>query len=324
MREYLIGIDLGGTNIKSAIFTVNFEKIAECRMDTQAEKGSEMVLLRMLKSIKELLIVSNIKESQIRCIGIGVPGLLDNKAGISKFSPNFSNWENVHVSEWFESKLKLPTFIDNDVRMNLYGEWSLGAGKGKKNVVLVTLGTGLGSGVILDENVLYGATGSVGEIGHMNMYRSGRECRCGSSGCLGRYVSALGILRTLKEKIQGGKQSVIYDWVNGDYDKITAQMISKAFDEGDPVAMNTLYETGEVLGYGLVNVINLYNPECIIIGGGVSAAGDRLLKRTREIVEEKALRISRNACEIVTSSLGDASGMLGAAIYANNHIENKQ
>lgn len=216
--------------------------------------------------------------------------------------------------------MKVPTYIDNDVRMNLYGEWYFGAGKGKNNIVLITLGTGLGSGVVIDGNVLYGATGSAGEIGHMNMYRSGRECRCGSSGCLGRYVSALGILRTLKEKMQGGEQSVIYDWVNDDYDKITAKMISEAFDEGVPVAINTLYETGEVLGYGLVNVINLYNPECIIIGGGMSAAGDRLLKRTREIVEKKALEISRNTCEIITSSLGDASGMLGAAIYAKNQV----
>ncbi|WP_066896519.1 ROK family protein [Clostridium nigeriense] len=320
MRKYLIGIDLGGTNIKSSIFTSNFEKVAEYRMSTQAEKGSEIVLLRILESIQELFSITNINASEILCIGIGVPGLLDNKTGISKFSPNFPKWENVHVSEWFESKLRIPTFIDNDVRMNLYGEWYFGAGKGKRNVVLITLGTGLGSGVIVDGKVLYGATGSIGEIGHMNMYRSGRECRCGSSGCLGRYVSAIGILRTLREKMQDGEQSVIYDWINGDYNKITAKMVSEAFDKGDAVAINTLHETGEVLGYALVNIINLYNPECIIIGGGVSLAGERLLKSAREIVERKALQISKNACEIVTSLLGDASGILGAAIYAKNII----
>ncbi len=236
MNNYYIGIDLGGTNIKSAIFNTNFEKIAEYRIQTQADKGSDIVLSRMLNSIEELLKSSGINAREILCMGIGVPGLLDTKTGISKFSPNFSKWENVHVSQWFESKLKIPTFIDNDVRMNLYGEWYFGAGKGKSNVVLITLGTGLGSGVIIDGHVLYGDTGSVGEIGHMNMYRSGRPCRCGSYGCLGRYVSAIGMLRTLKEKMQNGENSVIHDWVKGDYDKITAKMVSEAFDKGDKVA----------------------------------------------------------------------------------------
>ncbi|WP_411167361.1 ROK family protein [Clostridium sp. MB05] len=324
MNNYYIGIDLGGTNIKSAIFTTNFEKVAECRIQTQAEKGSDVVLSRMLNSIQELLKGSGIQESQILCMGIGVPGLLDTKTGISKFSPNFLKWENVPVSQWFESKLKILTFIDNDVRMNLYGEWYSGAGKGKRNVVLLTLGTGLGSGVVVDGHVLYGATGSVGEIGHMNMYRSGRPCRCGSSGCLGRYVSALGMLRTLKEKMQEGEHSIIHEWVKGDYDKITAKMVSEAFDKGDEVAINTFYETGELLGYGLANVINLYNPECIIIGGGMAAAGERLLKSAREIVDAHALQISKNTCEIIIAYLGDASGMLGAAIYASKHMRKEE
>lgn len=320
MNNYYIGIDLGGTNIKSAIFNTNFEKISEHRVQTHADKGSDVVLSRMLNSIEELLKSSRIYASEILCMGIGVPGLLDTKTGISKFSPNFSKWENVHVSKWFENKLKIPTFIDNDVRMNLYGEWYFGSGKGKSNVVLITLGTGLGAGVIIDGHVLYGTTGSVGEIGHMNMYRSGRACRCGSYGCLGRYVSAIGMLRTLKEKLQNGNTSVIHDWVKGDYDKITAKMVSDAFDSDDKVAIDTFYETGELLGYGLANVINLYNPECIIIGGGMAAAGERLLKSTRKIVDTHTLQIPKNTCEIVIASLGDSSGMLGAAIYASSHI----
>ena len=324
MNNYYIGIDLGGTNIKSAIFNTNFEKVTEYRIETQADKGSDVVLSRMLNSIEELLKSSGVHSREILCIGIGVPGLLDTKTGVSKFSPNFSKWENVHVSEWFESKLKIPTFIDNDVRMNLYGEWYFGAGKGKKNVVLITLGTGLGSGLIIDGHVLYGATGSVGEIGHMNMYRSGRPCRCGSYGCLGRYVSALGMVRTLKEKIQNGNNSIIYDWVKGDYEKITAKMVSEAYDKGYRVAIDTFHETGELLGYGLANVINLYNPECIIIGGGMAASGERLFKSTRKIVDTHALEISKNTCEILIASLGDSSGMIGAAIYASKQIRKEE
>lgn len=216
----------------------------------------------------------------------------------------------------------IPVFIDNDVRVNLYGECYFGAGKGKKNVVLLTLGTGLGAGVMIDGHILYGATGSMGEIGHMNMYREGRPCRCKSSGCLGRYVSALGLLRTVKEKIEAKEKTVLTDWVK-DPEEITAEMVSRAFDEGDQLAREAMEETGEILGFGLVNVINLYNPECVIIGGGMSAAGERLLSKAREVVDTHALEISRKACTIVTASLGDASGMLGAAKAASIKTENR-
>lgn len=321
---YYIGVDLGGTNIKSSIFTKDFTLVQQRRDDTQADKGSKVVLQRMLESILQLLKSTNIETKDVECIGIGVPGLLNRFTGISQFSPNFLDWENVNVSSFFEENLHIRTFIDNDVRMNLYGEWYFGAARDKKNVVLLTLGTGLGSGVVIDGNVLYGTTSCVGEIGHMNMYREGRNCRCGSSGCLGRYVSAIGLVRTIKEKIESGQKSILQEWTNNNLDKITAKMASDAFDEDDRVAVEAFHETGEILGFGLVNVINLYNPEIIVIGGGMSAAGDRLLKSTRAVIEARALKISREACQIVLATLGDSSGMLGAAVYAKNRLSENE
>ena len=129
----------------------------------------------------------------IFCIGVGIPGLLDIETGVSIFSSKFPKWENMPVARWLSEKTGLPVYIDNDVRVNLYGEWLCGAGKHKKNIVLLTLGTGIGAGIVIDGHVLYGATASAGEIGHMNMFRPGRPCRCGSDGCLGRYVSASGL-----------------------------------------------------------------------------------------------------------------------------------
>mgnify|MGYP000355708584 FL=1 len=194
--------------------------------------------------------------------------------------------------------------------------------KTQKNIVLLTLGTGIGAGIVIDGHVLYGATASAGEIGHMNMFRPGRPCRCGSDGCLGRYVSASGILDTIKEKIAAGNSTIMSEWVNGNPDKITAKMISNAYDLGDHMAIDTMNETGVILGYGLVNVINLFNPEILIIGGGMSAAGERLLQPARKIVAEHALRLSREHCTIVTAQLGDSAGMLGAALYARQRFEN--
>lgn len=320
MDKYCIGIDLGGTNIKAAVFSSGYEKLAESRMATEAHLGSEEVLKRILQVITGLMHGEHIKGSRLHCIGIGVPGLMDMENGISKFSPNMPLWNDVPVKRWFEERLRVPVFIDNDVRVNLYGEWYFGAGKGKRNVVLLTLGTGLGAGIVMDGRVLYGATASAGEVGHMNMYRNGRPCRCGSSGCLGRYVSALGMLKTFKDKLDAGEKSIITKWVNDDCGQISAKMISDAYDEGDETAISTMHETGEILGYGLVNIINLYNPDVVILGGGMSKAGERLLNTARKVVSTRALEISQNACSIVTALLGDSAGMLGAAIYANERM----
>ena len=265
-----IGLDLGGTNIKISVFDDFFHKLGEKRTPTEVRFGSEHVLNRIYDAILALLDELHLTCQDITCMGIGVPGILDIKNGISRFSPNFPKWEEVPIVAWMESHLHIPTYIDNDARVNLYGEWKFGAGKNRNNVLMITLGTGLGGAAVIDGRVIYGATGSAGEIGHINMFREGRECRCGSSGCLGRYVSALGILRTFREKVQLGQHSIICDWVDNDLDKVTADMLSRAYDDGDAVAIETMRETGELLGYGLCAVFSLYNPEIIIVGGGMS------------------------------------------------------
>ncbi len=316
MKDHYIGVDLGGTNIKISVFNETFRKVGEKRSPTEVNYGSEHVLVRIYNALTDLLGELSLTAEDIRCMGMGVPGILDIQNGISRFSPNFPKWEEVPIVAWMENHLGIPTYIDNDARVNLYGEWKFGAGKNRRNVLMLTLGTGLGGAVVMDGRVLYGATGSAGEIGHINMYRNGRPCRCGSSGCLGRYVSALGMLRTFREKVESGKNSIICDWVHDDLDSVTADMLSSAYDEGDPVVTETMQETGELLGYGLCAVFSLYNPEIIIVGGGMSNMGDRLLQYTRDILDSHALRIPYGACTIVTAVLGDAAGMLGAAVYA--------
>lgn len=173
MKDYILGVDLGGTNIKAAAYRLeSYEKVGEKRLPTQVEGGWEHVLGRVLAALEELL--RQMPRERVLCVGMGVPGLLDIEAGVSRFSPNFPQWEDVPVAAWLGERLGLPVFIDNDVRVNLYGEWLFGAGRGLENLVLLTLGTGLGSGIVLDGRVLYGATASAGEIGHMNMFRQQR------------------------------------------------------------------------------------------------------------------------------------------------------
>lgn len=320
MDRFTIGIDLGGTNVKAAIVNEHHEIIVEKKVPTEAVQGPSHVLRRIHETIEDMLRVSNMDVDDIACMGIGVPGLLDPNEGLSIFSPNFPGWENVHVVREMGAYYDFPIFIDNDVRVNLYGEWQFGAGKGHKNLMLITLGTGLGSGILHDGKVLYGHTSSAGEIGHMNMYREGRPCRCGSSGCLGRYASAVGMIRTFTEKLQAGHRSIVQEWTNDDPERITGKMISDAYDLGDQLAMDTMHETGRILGFGLSNVINLLNPELIIVGGGMAAAGDRLLRTVRETTAQHALKLSNGVCKIETAVLGNRAGVIGAAYYANHRL----
>ncbi|WP_145407629.1 ROK family protein [Paenibacillus xylanexedens] len=320
MSNYVIGIDLGGTNIKSAIFNMDFHIVHERSDPTESSKGPAHVLSRIQGIVQEMLLLEGIDQSSIKCMGMGIPGLLDPEEGLSIFSPNFPGWENIHVVNVMKEHFEFPVFIDNDVRVNMYGEWLFGAGVGYRNLVLITLGTGLGSGIVNDGKVIYGTTSSAGEIGHMNMFREGRPCRCGSSGCLGRYVSAVGMVRTFTDKLEEGRSSIILEWVGEHWTTITAHMISEAYDLGDALAIEVMHETGTILGFGLANVINLLNPEVVIVGGGMSAAGERLLQTVRDTVRKHALALASSSCEIVQAKLGRQAGMIGAAAYANKQM----
>ncbi|MFD2699609.1 ROK family protein [Paenibacillus shunpengii] len=321
MSKYLIGVDLGGTNTKAAIYSKQFETVTELSVATEAAKGPAYVLSNIAETVQKLLASVNLSQEDIEVMGMGIPGLLDPQAGFSIFSPNFPDWENIPVVDRMKEHFNFPVYIDNDVRVNLYGEWRHGAGAGYQNIFLITLGTGLGSGIVCGGQVLYGTTSSAGEIGHMNMYREGRPCKCGSSGCLGRYASAVGMVNTLLEKLAAGQQSMIQDWVQGDYTHITAKMISDAYDLEDQTAREVMQETGEILGFGLANVINLFNPEIVIVGGGMSAAGERLLGTVRETVHRHALKLSREACRIEQAQLGGRAGTIGAAAYALDRLQ---
>ncbi|MNC01571.1 Glucokinase [compost metagenome] len=320
MNSYIIGIDLGGTNIKAGLYDADFAPVNECSIHTEAADGPAHVLERIRLAVDMLTVEKGIGLGQVRGMGMGIPGLLDPEEGLSVFSPNFPGWEQVHVVREMKQHYSFPVYIDNDVRVNLYGEWLHGAGRSCSNLVLLTLGTGLGSGIVHDGKVLYGTTFSAGEIGHMNMYRQGRPCRCGSSGCLGRYVSAVGMVNTFKEKLAAGRDSIIREWTGGDEAAITAKMISEAYDLHDPLAVEVMHETGELLGFGLANVINLLNPQRIVVGGGMAAAGERLLGAVRQTVKSHALKLPRGSCEIVQAELGSRAGTLGAAAYAQQRM----
>lgn len=315
-KAYYLGIDLGGTNIKAGLFDDQLKLVTKQRTPTHEENGPQAVLTRIYQACHDLVTAANVDWASVVALGLGVPGQMDVKAGLSIFSPNFTDWENVPVADILSKQLGKPVFIDNDVRVALYGEAAFGAAKQAKDVVLVTLGTGLGAAVMLNGKVAYGASDSVGELGHMNMYRhGGRPCACGSSGCLGRYVSGRGLVKTMQEKLAAGQPSIISDWLN-DGQELTAALISDAVAKGDATAQEVFKETGELFGFGLVNVVNLLNPELIILGGGVAEAGEPLFKYTKQVIHDRAIAVAKKAVHLKLAELGPAAGMYGAAVYA--------
>nr|WP_282802253.1 ROK family protein [Secundilactobacillus kimchicus] len=317
MRSLYIGVDLGGTNIKLGLLSDQFTALWLGSVPTESLTNSEVVMTNLINGLRRLMTENNVTPADISAIGVGVPGQMDIKRGISIFSPNFANWDNVPVVQRLTQEFGLPVYIDNDVRVNLYGEWQFGQATGLDNVVMVTLGTGLGAAAIVDGKMLYGHSNSATELGHMNMVRQGgRPCACGSSGCFARYVSARGIIWTVRDHLAAGESSLLTEWVAGDVDAITPKMVSEAYDQGDLLAERVYTETAEMLGFGLANVINLYNPKRIVMGGGVAQAGDRLLKPAIEIAMSHSLKVARQDCDIVAAKLGSKAGAYGAGYMA--------
>lgn len=315
MMRYAVGSDLGGTNIATAVIDETGKVLGKAKLPTEADKGPEHVIANIMRSIDMALADASMKIEDMVGIGLGIPGLMDIEKGISLFAGNLG-WKNVEVIKPFKERYGLPTFMDNDVRVATLGEWKYGAGKGVNNLICVTLGTGIGSGLVFEGKLLRGVTNSVGEIGHVTVEKDGLICNCGNQGCVEMYASGTGQARMARLMIQSGHFSIMTKMVGGDLSKINSKIIQDAYDEGDTVAIQVMNKTAMYLGIALADYINLVNPELVIIGGGVSLAGERLMKPLREEVYRRVMIVPRQIVKIVRSELGDESGMIGAAALA--------
>ncbi len=308
--EVYAGIDLGGTDIKGGLVTTHGEIRARDTLPTQAELGPAGVLDRMASLVD--MLQKKYPDGNVKAVGIGVPGQVIVKKGLLVEAPNLPGWNNILVAEEMFKRIGIPVFLDNDANMAGLGEYSYGAGKGCREMLMVTLGTGVGGGLILSGTVYRGASGGAGEFGHMIVCRDGELCTCGRKGCLEAYIGTRGILRTLREKLVVEESSL------GDIppEEVTPRDISRAAEAGDKTAKAVLEEAGRWLGVAVGSVANLLNLERAVIGGGVAAAGEFILSPAREAAAETTLKVSRAALEIVPASLGNAAGLCGAARLA--------
>ncbi len=309
-----IGIDVGGTNVKIALVDENGKIIYSNSVPTYAKMGYEYTVNNIKQAIKDLIKETKPDSKTIEGIGFDFPGQVDYKTGVVKLAPNIPGWVNVPIAKMIEDEFHIPTRIDNDVRCAALGELKFGAGKGCENFVCITVGTGIGSGLVINGKLVRGASNAAGEIGHIKLQmKDGPICGCGDTGCLEAFASGPAIVAMAQDYIKGGKSTKFRELAGVD-NEITPYIVAKAAEEGDPVAKRIFEIVGEYIGIGLTSVINLLNPEKVIIGGGVAEAGDLLLEPIRRTIKQRAMVVAGNAVEIVPAQLGNSAGVIGASM----------
>ena len=308
-----IGIDVGGTNVKIALVDENGKIIYSNSIPTRAELGYEFTVNNIEQAIYDLLKETKHTSADIEGIGFGFPGQVDYKEGIVRNAPNIPGWVEVPIAKIFEEEFHIPTRVDNDVRCAALGELNYGAGKGCENLICITIGTGIGSGLIVNGKLVRGASNAAGEIGHIKLqYHDGPICGCGDTGCLEAFASGPAIVAMAEEYIKGGKSTKYREMANGN--PITPYIVCEAAKAGDPVAQRIFATIGEYIGIGMAGVVNLLNPEKIIVGGGVADAGDYIINPLVDAIKRRSMKIAGSTVQVVHAQLGNTAGVIGASL----------
>ncbi len=311
MQKLIVGVDLGGTQIRAALADGEGRIVRRASCLTLAKEGPEPVLVRIKESIYEVM--GSADRGRLRGIGFAAPGPLDPWKGIVIDAVNLPGWRNIPLKDLMEEEFGLPVVVGRDANLAALAEQRLGAGQGVADLIYITVSTGIGGGVIADNRPLLGARGLAGEVGHQTIEAHGPRCNCGNIGCLEALAAGPAIARCARQLIRTGVGTTIADLVDGDLDKITAKEVNQAAQAGDPVAIELFRQAGFYIGVGIINLLHLFNPSLIIIGGGVAKAGHLLFEPIRATVRERAMAgFPWEDVPIVPATLGDDVGLLGA------------
>jgi glucokinase len=314
-RRSVLAIDLGGTKIIAAAVLSTGEIISRKYSLTLADEGPRPVINRLSSAVAETMAQARLKTSDIAGIGIAAAGIIDTKEGIVTTSPNLSGWRDVPLRDIIAERLGLTTYLINDASAAALGEHRFGAGRGVDNLIYLTVSTGIGGGIIIDGELYLGADGCAGEIGHMIIETHGPQCNCGKFGCLEALASGSAMTEESVRRLNQGEKSSIIRLVDGRLESITAETVSLAARKGDSLACDIVARAATYLGIGLANLVNIFNPELIVIGGGVSKMGNMLLAPARKAIREIAFKLPARTARIVRARLGSNAGIIGAAVY---------
>jgi glucokinase len=325
-QRYGLGIDLGGTKILAGVINLDKgEVVATAKKKTKTKQGVGELLDRLGDAAEEALAAAKLRDGTVSSIGVAAAGQVDPRRGVVIAAPNLGGLANIPIGETLTARLGLPVRLGNDVQGAALGEESFGAGKGVDRLLCVFVGTGVGGALINAGELDSGPTATAGEIGHLIVHADGRYCGCGGRGHLEAYASRTAMTQRLLEELRRGRPSLLRELLNKEGIDDTAPggtairsgMLAQAFAEKDELTLEVLHEAARFLGYGLASVINFYNPQRIVLGGGVVEAIPELVDLVRPIAKREALPVPGKAVEIVTSKLGDNAGIVGAAILGS-------
>lgn len=307
-KKYVVGVDLGGTKIYTALVDLDGNIVKEVTVKTEAQKGDAVVLDKIIKTIDDVLRGTDIDE--IKAIGVGSPGPLDVENGLIVYTPNLP-FKNFNIVKPIKEKYKIDTYLDNDANVATLSEYMFGAGKGSKNMVYVTVSTGIGGGAILNGSLFRGSTSNALEIGHITVMKGGPRCGCGNTGCAEALASGTAIMKRAKEAIESKVETSLKN-----YEEVTAKEVFLEAEKGDKVSKDILNDALSYLGITISNIANSFDPDKIIIGGGVSEAGRIVFDKIDYEMERRCLKTIYNNCKIEKAVLGSKAGVLGAAALA--------
>ncbi len=316
----VVGIDLGGTKILAGVVSAENRILGRGKRSTPAKEGAQAILDTIVSCVQDALNEARLTTTEIAAAGIGSPGPLNPETGVILFSANL-NVQNFALGPDLAAKLNRPVFVQNDVRVGGYGEFRLGAGRGHQNIIAAFVGTGIGGCLILGGQVVTGSTGNAGEIGHIVLKAGGPKCGCGARGCMEALASKTAIARRIDKAIRKGIPTILRDKLSKKGGRLKSGELAAAVSIGDPVALQEVHRAAHFLGLGLGSLMNVFGPEIVIIGGGVTEAlGDQFVDLIRTSARRQSLVDHEQPIKIVRAELGDDAGILGAALLARERF----
>ena len=311
--DMVIGVDLGGTNVSSGIVDNQGFISHQAKLPISGSNSNQEVINRLVACIRKT--IDSFGRDRIIGIGVGTPGLINEETGTVIYAPNVPGWEDLPLQSILQKRMNLPVAIENDTNAAAIGEHWVGGAVGYSNIICLTLGTGVGGAIIQNNNVWRGSNGAGGEIGHMTVVQNGRKCGCGAPGCLEAYASGSAIANQVRDQLRSGRESILTDLVGSDLEQIDTAMIAAAASQGDSLSQKTMKRSATYLGIAVSSLINLLNPQLVVIGGGVIKAGNLIFDPIHVEVARRAYIWSANLVKIVPAKLGDDAGIIGAARY---------
>ena len=315
-QEFLVGVDVGGTKILTGVFSLSLECLGMAKVSTKAQRGTDAVIERIARCVRDAVDEADLSLKNVRGLGIGAPGAVDGEAGNVIFAPNL-DWHDVPLKKTLEKQLEVPVFVENDCNIAALGVYVSELQSKAKHVLGIFVGTGIGGGLIINGELYSGFGHTAGEVGHMVLDVNGPKCGCGNKGCFEALASRTAIFQQIKSAVKNGQKTILTDMLGENLEDLRSGDLRKALRRGDKFVAKVVEEAASYTGIAVANLVNILNPEIVVLGGGViEALGDEMMEIIKKTVKERAMPGAMKGVQIVDSHLGDNAGITGGAVLA--------